>query len=113
MLKNFMILLVILNFGSCKIREEKLQGKYVSNYGDTLILENNYQFNIISFPDSISKPINTTGKWSINNNSLSFKIYTGNKSFWECHSLKIKRRYLKRPLHCEITHRFLIFKKLN
>ncbi len=92
-------------------------GKYVSNWGETLIIKHDSTFKIITARiDSTQRNVlfELTGRCIIDKRSIRFTYFDQQDSstaYWRCFGLSLKHKQLKRPLHCGPTHRFLIFSK--
>lgn len=117
-IKSFLISSTALLF-SIKSYSQSIFGIYKSNWQDSLIIYSDSTFKICNTStDTFNVKVQhgLTGKLTITKRYIRFTKF--NESMertanWSCHPLQRKRKKLIRPLHCEPTHRFLIFQKMN
>lgn len=115
-LKTFLFFTAALMF-SIKSYTQSIFGVYESNWRDSLIIYSDSSFKISNTStDTFNVKVHyeLTGKLAITKKYVTFTTFneSNDKSlFWSCHSLKRKAKKLIRPLHCEPTHRFLVFQK--
>ena len=101
---------------ACKVTDKSVVGNYSSNYQEKLTLNSDKTF-IIDYDilDTVTYvlrwPTKVTGHWALKDKSISLVVDDKKYNYWECFSLGVKRKKLKRPNQCGPTHRFTIFTK--
>lgn len=104
---------------SIKSNGQSIFGKYESNWHDILVIYPDSSFSLHKVSQNAmdrSSPGVLTGKLSITPQHIYFTTMNAaneTTAFWTCHSLKRKSKKLIRPLHCQPTHRLLIFQKVK
>jgi hypothetical protein len=126
-LRYFYIVLFLISFTSCKLTEKSVLGKWVSNYSDTLSLNNDHSFSLIQktgmkkdgTPLYDSSVVFYSGNWAISNKYLKmdFKQGSGKEIFGDCDGLEKRSKWfsnysLQRSKTCKSpTFDFVTFSK--
>ena len=111
-LRYLCIIFLLILFTSCKLTEKSLSGKWVSNYSDTLSINNDHTFLLTHKAGYYLKKDGTplydtsivfySGNWTISNKSLKldFKQDRGKEMFGSCGGLEKRSKWFaKYTLH--------------
>lgn len=130
-LRYFYIVLLMVLFTSCKLTEKSVPGKWVSNYSDTLSINNDHTFSLAHKTGYHIKKDGTpmydttvvfySGNWAISNKYLKmdFKQGSGKEMFGSCGGLEKRSKCfsnysLQRFNTCmSPTFDFVIFSKIR
>ncbi len=109
-MRTTIITALILFLSSCKLTDESLTGKWVSNW-DTLIVNQNHHFYLTKGYKE--------GNWSVSKRSLILNFTDGNNGFGNCGGLQkigffSSRKKLVRFSSCTSpSHHFISYKKVR